>query len=133
MKKITSECGVEIPDVLLSAELDKMLAEFEQNIAGMGMNLNQYLEGVKKTRDELKKDWSDSAEKRIKAALALSEIASLENISPESKEIEEQMNKTLALFKSQGDLEKNVDMEKLYNYVKSTLTNEKVLKFLESL
>jgi len=110
-----------------------MLAEFEQNIAGMGMNLNQYLEGVKKTRDELKKDWSDSAEKRIKAALALSEIASLENISPESKEIEEQMNKTLALFKSQGDLEKNVDMEKLYNYVKSTLTNEKVLKFLESL
>jgi len=133
IEKITSECGVEIPDVLLSAELDKMLAEFEQNIAGMGMNLNQYLEGVKKTRDELKKDWSDSAEKRIKAALALSEIASLENISPESKEIEEQMNKTLALFKSQGDLEKNVDMERLYNYVKSTLTNEKVLKFLESL
>jgi trigger factor len=133
IEKITSECGVEIPDVLLSAELDKMLAEFEQNIAGMGMNLNQYLESVKKTRDELKKDWSDSAEKRIKAALALSEIASLENISPESKEIEEQMNKTLALFKNQGDLEKNVDMERLYNYVKSTLTNEKVLKFLESL
>ena len=43
------------------------------------------------------------------------------------------MNKTLAYFKGQGDMEKNVDMERLYNYVKGVLQNEKVLKFLENL
>ena len=97
------------------------------------MDLGQYLESVKKSREALREDWKEPAAKRIKAALALAEIANLENIAPESKEIEEQMNKTLAYFKSQGDMEKNVDMERLYNYVKSTLTNEKVLKLLESL
>lgn len=133
IEKITGECDLEIPEVLLNSELDKMTAEFEQNISGTGMTLDQYLENIKKTRDEIRKDWSQAAEKRIKAALALQEIASLENIAPESKEIEEQINKTLAHFKNQGDLEKNLDMEKLYNYAKSALTNEKVFEFLENL
>lgn len=133
VEEITRECPLEIPDVLLESELDKMLAEFEQNISGMGMKLDQYLENIKKTRDEIRKDWKRAAEKRIKAALALAEIARLENIAPESKEIEEEMNKTLAIFKSQGDLEKNVDMERLYNYTKNVLMNKKVFDFLENL
>jgi trigger factor len=133
IEKITGDCALEIPDVLVEAELEKMMAEFEQNIANMGMKLDQYLENVKKTRDTVKKDWFPAAEKRIKAALALSEIAHLENIAPDAKEIEQQMNKTLAHFKNQGDMEKNVDMERLYNYTKSVLANEKVFKFLESL
>lgn len=131
--KITRECQIEIPDVLLGAELDKMMNEFEGNIASMGMNLDQYLGNIKKTRDEIRKDWEASAEKRIKAALALQEIAHLENLSPESAEIEEEMNKTITYFKTQGDMEKNVDMERLYNYTKSVLVNKKVFEFLEGL
>ncbi len=133
IEKITADCRLEIPDVLIEAELDKMTAEFEHNISGMGMSLDQYLENIKKTREEIRKDWTESAEKRIKAALALAEIARLENIAPKSEEIEEYMNKTLAHFKNQGDMEKNVDTERLYSYAKSVLTNEKVFKFLESL
>ncbi|OGI27188.1 MAG: trigger factor [Candidatus Moranbacteria bacterium RIFOXYB1_FULL_43_19] len=133
LEKIISECQIEIPDVLLESELEKMMAEFEQNIAGMGMKLDDYFTSIKKTRDEVRKGWKETAEKRVKSALALREIARLENLSPESAEIEEEMNKTLAYFKGQGDMEKNVDMERLYNYVKGVLQNEKVLKFLENL
>lgn len=133
LEKIISECQVEIPDVLLESELEKMMAEFEQNISGMGMKLDDYFASIKKTRDEVRAGWNESAEKRVKSALALREIARLENISPESAEIEEEMNKTLAHFKDQGEMEKNVDMEKLYGYVKGVLQNEKVFKFLESL
>ena len=133
LEKIISECQIEIPDVLLESELEKMMAEFEQNIAGMGMKLDDYFTSIKKTRDEVRKGWKETAEKRVKSALALREIARIENLSPESAEIEEEMNKTLAYFKGQGDMEKNVDMERLYNYVKGVLQNEKVLKFLENL
>ncbi|MDD5489850.1 MAG: trigger factor [Candidatus Moranbacteria bacterium] len=133
LEKIISECQTEIPDVLLESELEKMMAEFEQNIAGMGMKLDDYFTSIKKTRDVVRKGWMESAEKRVKSALALREISKLENLSPESTEIEEEMNKTLAYFKGQGDMEKNVDMEKLYEYIKGVLQNEKVLKFLETL
>jgi trigger factor len=133
LEKIISECQTEIPDVLIESELEKMMAEFEQNISGMGMKLDDYFASIKKTRDEVRNSWKENAEKRVKSALALKEIAKLENISPESAEIEEEMNKTMAYFKNQGDMEKKVDMERLYNYVKGVLTNEKVFKFLENL
>jgi len=133
LEKIIPGCKIEIPEVLIENELDKMMAEFEQNILGRGMKLEDYFVSIKKTQAEMRKDWEKSAEKRVKSALALREIARLENISPENAEIEEEMNKTIAYFKSQGDIEKNVDMEKLYNYVKGVLANEKVFKLLENL
>jgi trigger factor len=133
LEKIISECQAEIPEILVESELEKMMAEFEQNISGAGMKLDDYFASIKKTRDGVRNSWKENAEKRVKSALALREIAQLENISPESAEIEEEMNKTLAYFKSQGDMGKNVDMEKLYNYIKGTLTNQKVFEFLEGL
>jgi trigger factor len=133
LEKIITDIDVEIPDILLEEEIDKMMAEFEQNIASMGMNLEKYLESIKKTLEDLRKDWQEPALRRIKAALALQEIARLENIAPESSEIEEELNKTLAYLKKQSDVEKNLDMERIYNYTKGVLTNEKVFQFLENL
>ena len=69
----------------------------------------------------------------MRAALVLREIAAAEEIEVPSKEIEEEMNRVLAYYKSVPDMEKNVDMERLHNYTKGVLTNEKVFKFLESL
>lgn len=133
LEKIIADIKIEVPDILLKGEIDKMLAEFEQNIASMGMNLEKYLESAKKSLEGLRKDWQEPALHRIKAALALQEIARLENISPESSEIEEELNKTLAYLKKQADVEKDLDMERIYNYTKGVLTNEKVFQFLENL
>jgi trigger factor len=124
---------MEIPDILLEGELDKMMAEFEQNIAQMGMTMETYLSNIKKSKVDLRKDWQEPAEKRVKAALALREIAEAESIKVESKEIEEEMNKVMAYYKNMGSLEKNIDMERLYNYTKGVLLNEKVFQLLESL
>ncbi len=133
LEKIVSGCQWEIPEILVENELKKMMAELEQNILGMGMKLDEYFSGIKKTKEEVKKDLRENAEKRVKSALVLQEIAKLEKISPESAEIEEEMNKTLAYFKNQDDVEKNLDIEGLYNYVKGVLTNQKVFEFLENL
>ena len=43
------------------------------------------------------------------------------------------MNKVIAYYKNMGSLEKDIDMERLYNYTKGVLLNEKVFQLLESL
>ena len=43
------------------------------------------------------------------------------------------MNKTLAQYKKIKDVEKNIDLGKLYNYVKGMMQNEKVLEMLENI
>jgi trigger factor len=133
IEEIVKASQMEIPDILVDGELNKMMSEFEQNIAQTGMSLDSYLENIKKSRADLKKDWEETALKRVKAAMVLREIASAENIRVEGKEIEEEMNKVLAYYKSFPDLEKNVDMEKLYAYTEGMLTNEKVFQLLEKL
>ncbi len=133
IEEIVKGSQMEIPDILLEGEMDKMMAEFEQNIAQMGMAMEVYLTNLKKSKVDLRKDWQEPAEKRVKAALVLREIAETENIKVESKEIEEEMNKVIAYYKNMGSLEKNIDMERLYNYTKGVLLNEKVFQLLESL
>jgi trigger factor len=133
IEKIASESQIELPDILIDQELEKMMVELEQNIASMGLELETYLENIKKSKSELTKGWQNTAEKRVKAALVLREIAAAEEIEVPFDEIEKEMNRMLAYYKSIPDMEKNVDMERLHDYAKGVLTNEKVFKFLESL
>jgi len=133
IEKISKSSQMDVPDILLENELEKMLGEFEQNITQTGMDLDAYLNYIKKTREEIKKDWRIPALNRVKAALILKEIARKENIEVESREIESEMNKVLAYYENTGAVKKNVDMESLYNYTKGNLLNEKVFQFLENL
>lgn len=133
IEKIVAESQIDVPDVLVDQEIEKMMAEFEQNIATMGLQLETYLENIKKSKSEIAKGWKETAEKRVKAALVLKEIAKAEEVEVPSKEVEEEMNKVLAYYKSVGNMEKNVDMERLFSYAKGILANEKVFELLESL
>jgi trigger factor len=131
--KIAAGSEIDLPEVLVDQELEKMMAEFEQNISQMGLKLETYLENIKKSKSEIVKGWRETAEKRVRAALVLKEIAAAEQIEVPASEIEEEMNRVMAYYRSVPDMEKNLDMERLYNYTKGVLTNEKVFKFLESL
>jgi len=89
--------------------------------------------GGKKNIDDLEKEWEPQAGKRVKAALLLEEIAKIREIEISGEIIEEEMNKTLQYYKNVKNLEKNIEMDKLYNYTKGVLLNEEVFKYLESL
>jgi len=123
----------ELPEVLIHQELHKMLGEFESQLSQMGMNLDGFLEKMGKTKDDLENEWKVQAEKRVKSAIILEEIAKEQEIKVENEKIEEEMNKTLGYYKKEKDLDKNIDMGRLYEYTKGMLLNEKVFEYLESL
>jgi len=131
--KIIEQSEVDLPEILIREETDKMMHEFEHQIQSMGMSLDDYLLKLKKDRKELEKDWQDQARKRVISALVISRIAQDEEIKADTKEVEDEMNKTLAYYKQVKDAEKNIDMERLYSYSKNTLENEKVFEYLEKL
>ena len=124
---------VELPEIIVHEELHRMINEFDMQLHGMGMSMQQYLEQIKKTIDDIEKEWHPQAVKRVKAALSLEEAAKELEVSVSSEEVEEEMNKTLSQYKKIKDVEKNVDLEKLYRYIKGMKQNEKVLKMLEEI
>lgn len=130
---LIGEMKVELPEILIHEELHRMIGEFEAQLSGMGMNIESYLEKINKSRENLEKEWEGQAQKRIKSALVLEEVAKQKEIEIASEKIEEEMNKLLAQYKGVKDLEKNMDMGRVYNYVKGMLTNEEVFGVLEKL
>lgn len=133
IEEIVKNTEADLPEILVHEEIHRMLNEFEQQLTPMGMNLDEYLAQLKKDRKELERDWEPQAKKRVLSALALAEVAKMEDIKVEQKEIEEEINKTLQYYKNVKDFEKNIDMEGLYKYSKGTLENEKVFEYLEKL
>ncbi|KKP78446.1 MAG: trigger factor [Candidatus Moranbacteria bacterium RIFOXYA12_FULL_35_19] len=133
IEEIIKNSTVELPEILVHQEAQRMLQEFEYQLAPMGMNVDQYLAQIKKNKEELISDWEPQAKKRVISALALKELAKMENLEANSKEVEAEMNKTLQYYKNVKDMQKNIDMEGLYTYSKGVLENEKVFEYLEKL
>ena len=110
-----------------------MIGEFEMQLSGMGITFDKYLEQIKKSQDDVEKEWQPQAEKRILAALALEKVAKEKEIEVPAEKIEAEINRTMAQYKNVKDVEKNIDLAKLYNYVKGNLQNEEVLEMMEKM
>lgn len=124
-EKIIEKTEVSLPKVLVDQELEKMLAQFKGDVANMGLKFEDYLAQLKKTENEIKKDWQKDAEKRVKLELILVKIASVEKIFPSEEEIEKEASHILEHYKG-------ADRERTLAYAESTLTKEKVFEFLEN-
>ena len=122
---------VDVPDVLIDSELEKMTHEFEGNIQRMGMELEKYLAHIKKTIDDMKKEWRPDAERRVRIALSLRKIADAEHIEPSDEEVEEHANKNLDIFRAEGHDIQKIDKRALADYSRSIVRNQKVFEFLE--
>jgi len=130
---LVEKTTIDPPKILLDQELRKMTHDFEIQLQSMKTSFPDYLKQTNKTKEEVEKEWLPQAKKRLTANLVITHLATEEEIVADSKEIEEGMNKALQYYKDVKDLEKNIDMERLYTAVTGQLRNEKVLVWLESL
>lgn len=129
---ISKETKIEIPNTLINIELDKMISELKSGIEQMGMKWDDYLFHIKKTLEDLRRDWTGEAEKRVSYALCLREIARVEKIQVSEDEIKNRANKILASYNNIEKAKKSIDLEELKEYTRGIVRNEKVFELLEN-
>lgn len=115
---------IDLPRVLVDAEIGQMFAQMEDDLERAQLKMDDYLEHVKKTKEDLVKEWTLNAEKRAKLQLVLNEIAKKENITPDAGTLDHEVSHLLEQYK-------DADEKRVRVYVASVLTNEAVLKKLE--
>ena len=120
---------VDLPDMLVDFELDKMMQQFAHDISMMGMTMEDYMKRIEKTEADLKKDWNENAVKRAKMQLILDEIAGKEKLAPTDAEIQAEVEKILAMYQNKADISE----ERARAYVSQILTNAKVFEYLEGI
>lgn len=84
---------VEIPDILISDELNRMLVSLQRRVADMGLLMEDYLKGQGKTLDQIKTEWTPQAERNVRMELGLAEIARSENVSITDQELQVEIDK----------------------------------------
>ncbi|MCK4859807.1 MAG: trigger factor [Candidatus Omnitrophica bacterium] len=121
IEKVAQNSKMDIPEALINIELDKMVNELRGSVENIDLGFDKYLQGIKKTVDDLKKEWRSQAEKRVRISLVLREIAKKEKIEISDKEVVERID----------EAEKNIDNSAFKEYTKGVIRNEKVFQLLE--
>ncbi len=125
IEDIIKNSEIELPQVLIEIELDKMQAQFQDDISRYGMKTEDYLKHLGKKLEDLRKEWTTDAEKRAKLQLILNKIADTEKIEPEAEKMEAEIKNLLAYYKEAKE-------DRVRAYVLMTMTNEKVFEWLEN-
>lgn len=124
LEKLVAETEVVVPRNLTDIELNRMFGQFEADIASLGLKVEDYLKHIKKTPEDLQKEWLPDAEKRAKLNLILESIAFDEKIVPPQDMVEQEIKHIKEHYK-------DVDEARVQLYVLQTLTIEQTIKFLE--
>lgn len=124
MEKLVAETKTELPEVIVENELNNMLAQMRADITRYGGTWEEYLQHSKKTEEEMKSSWRNDAVKRAMSQIILHKIAEAEKLIATEEEVEVELVRLLASMQ-------DVDEERAKGYLYQSLTNEKVLKFLE--
>ncbi|RLQ98022.1 trigger factor [Falsibacillus albus] len=103
VEKATENSEVEIPQVMIDAEVDRMMQEFGQRLQMQGMNLEMYFQFSGQDEEALRTQMKEDAEKRVRTNLTLEAIAKAENFEVADEEVEEEINKMAEMYNMSAD------------------------------
>lgn len=123
LESLVKETKASLPEILITEELGRMKSQMMTDVERFGGKWEEYLIQIKKTEEDLVKDWRETAEKRVLSQLILNEIAKQEKIEIKKEEIDVEAIRILTEMPEANENHVN-------SYVHQMLLNERVMKFL---
>jgi trigger factor len=129
-KIIEASTFSELPELLVKNETGKMLEELRHNVSSRQMKWEDYLSNMKKTEEQLVTDFIPQAEKRVKAALLLRQIAKDQKVTVTPEAIDEELAKQKVQYAGNKQAEEVLASHDYRHYVENTLINGKVMDWI---
>lgn len=107
---------VDIPEVMIENEVNRMMDEFSQRLQMQGMNLDLYFQFSGQDEEALRSQMREDASQRVRVSLTLEAIGKAENIEVTEEEINAELEKMSEQF--------GMEIEK----IKATLGGTSVLE-----
>lgn len=140
LKEIADKTAVSLPMVLVEKRLDSMIQGFDNELHQKGMELGLYLAHIKKTQDDLRRDWHSKAEEQVKLGLVAQAVAKAERLRVSEEDVDAELQVLLQQYMLKGgpdggpggpEVLQNLDPEQTKHKIRDMLLNEKVFEFLE--
>lgn len=133
LNQLIEKANIEdIPDVLINAERQKMFYELKRDLERNNVQIEKYLEDIKKSEEDLFNEFREQAEKRAKAALVSRQVALDNDIQVEKEELDAEMQMLKDMYKDNKEYSDNLERPEVRDSIATSMQNKKVMQFLKA-
>lgn len=115
-----------VPEKSLDEEVDKMLHELEHSVEDRGLKFADYLQSIKKTPEDLKKDFRSKAEHRLKLGLVAREFGKVNNVVVDEAEVQKEIDLTKKSYQYDPAAKEQFKTPEYRDYVRNVLTSRAI-------
>lgn len=119
---------VELPDILINDEINRMLTRLLDQVNSLGMTIEQYFSSKGMTSKQLRADFRQQAEQTLKLEFTLQQIVMDRKVKVEKGEIDKMIQAT-----PDEKIRKRLDTPLERAYLASIIAKRKVLDYLTNL
>lgn len=128
---VAENAKVEIPEVMVEKEVDKMVQNLQQRLQYQGLSLEQYFQFTGTDEEKMREYMRSNAQTKVKVDLVLEAIEKAENIDATEEEIKAKAVEVAKMY-SQSEDEKMVDllMQSQQAALRADVITNKTMKLL---
>ncbi|HRU40590.1 MAG TPA: trigger factor [Candidatus Diapherotrites archaeon] len=130
INKVVENATVDIPEVMVDAQVNIMLRDFDYQLRYQGLNLEAYLKYMNMDIDKLKESYRDVAKSRVKSQLVLEKVAEAEGIAATEEDLNAEIEKTAKHYNQDLEKFKKTLKEDEITYIKDGIVIQKAIDFL---
>lgn len=127
-KKLLETCRVQIPEILIQDEVNRMLGRLIDQTAKLGLTVEQYLVSQKKSVEQLRAEYRQQAEELLKLEFILSAIADEQKVQISEEEVEKMIEAV-----PDKETKKKLQSEEQKVFIRQLLRKRRVIDNLISL
>jgi len=128
VEEVCKTATVDIPSGMIETQIDNMEQDISSRLSYQGMNLDQYLQMIGKTKQEFRDEYKEQAEKQVKTNLVLEAIMKDSKIEVTEEEIGAKIKEMAEMYGQKEEEVKN--NPQLRNYVEGTLKTDKTIHYI---
>ena len=132
MEAIAANAEVEIPQAMIEREIDGLVQKFEYQLMYQGLKLQDYLDFLKITNADFRKNYAEQAEKNVKSQLIISQLIKDEKIEATEEEVDAKVAEQAAsVNKTAEEYQKNMDPRQ-FDYIRNDIIITKLFDMLKA-
>ena len=128
IKTVCENTEIDIPSGMIEVEIDNMIKDIEGRLSYQGLKLEQYLQMVGKTEEDMRKEFEDQAKKSVKSRLVLEAVVKAEKLEASEKEVGEKIKEMAKQYNRPED--ELLANEQLRSYIAESMKTEKAIEFI---
>ncbi len=131
LEAITANAEAEIPQAMIEKEIDGLVQKFEYQLMYQGLKLQDYLDFLKVTLSDFRKNYEEQAKKNVMNQLVISQLIKEENIEATDEEVDAKVAEQAAsVNKSAEEYKKGMDPRQ-FDYIRSDIIITKLFQMLK--